>query len=991
MVTVENLLEEGRLLLEQEQYETALVTFQEADRLFPDNERVQSALGVTYYLLQQYRQSVEYLEKSLQINRDDFLTWYCYGNTLIALEQYQAALSAYAQALDLNPDFQPAREQIEQYLSQAQQERNRSYLQLIQALLDCAEGEEGQILTDNQHLLDDGLIATMQEVADDFDNQAENGGAWLRNVANNLATYLSNAQPSQEHFDFLLEILRSIADGATQEQVYDLFRQNLDKIDLKLAQALQIWANDRLANLESEQQTEIANVIWYFCNFIKDFPLGNKLSNIEIAITGYQINLTVFSEQESPQAWAATQNNLGNAYSDRIEGDRRENLEHAISSYLAALRIRTEAAFPIDWAMTQNNLGTAYGDRIAGDRRENLEMAIVCYCKALTIRTPESDPIGCLQTARNLGNLAFSEDNWQLAIDAYSQAITAVEQSREWASNRDSKQEIIENAIDVYQNIVQVYINLGQLDRAIEFVERGKTRNLVELLANRDLYPKGDIPPAIITRLDSLRQQIIAEENLLRQQQRMAGGNANNPEAGESRGLTINSPTTQTLDRTRLHNLRQELEHLILRDIQPIDPAFLLTQQVKPISFQQIKETLSNPHTAAIEWYVREDSLSAFLVATNQDQPLHIAYTSEQFQALITTASEYLDTYQQRYEEWQNNLPNLCNELAKNLQLETIVAQIKQIIPDCNQLILVPHRWLHLLPLHALPLCDNNCLIDRFPNGVSYAPSIQLLQLTQQQTQLKLRNFFAIQNPTEDLDFTNLEVEVIRTWFQPQDDVLARTQAAKAVLAQERDNKANYTHFSCHGYFNFANPELSALLLAGSMTDFQPVTAAEKSRYLPARNGGSIDLEKCLTLGEIFGLDLRQCRLVVLSACETGLTDFRSLSDEYIGLPSGFIYAGSPSVVSSLWAVNDLSTAFLTIKLYQNLQGTDSVAVALNQAQSWLRDATKEALEAWIYPLLVGNNRGLKFDVEVVLSSFPPQSHPFASPYHWGAFCAVGS
>nr|MDJ0632476.1 CHAT domain-containing protein [Xenococcaceae cyanobacterium MO_188.B29] len=82
--------------------------------------------------------------------------------------------------------------------------------------------------------------------------------------------------------------------------------------------------------------------------------------------------------------------------------------------------------------------------------------------------------------------------------------------------------------------------------------------------------------------------------------------------------------------------------------------------------------------------------------------------------------------------------------------------------------------------------------------------------------------------------------------------------------------------------------------------------------------------------------DLRQSRLTVLSACETGLTDFRSLTDEYIGLPSGFLYAGSPNVVSSLWAVNDLSTAFLMIKLYQNLQDKDfhdSVPIALNQAQ----------------------------------------------------------
>jgi CHAT domain-containing protein len=91
-------------------------------------------------------------------------------------------------------------------------------------------------------------------------------------------------------------------------------------------------------------------------------------------------------------------------------------------------------------------------------------------------------------------------------------------------------------------------------------------------------------------------------------------------------------------------------------------------------------------------------------------------------------------------------------------------------------------------------------------------------------------------------------------------------------------------------------------------------------------------------LGNLFerGFDFKKCRLVVLSACETGLIDFTNESDEYIGLPSGFLYAGSSSVVSSLWTVDDMSTAYLMIKFLQNLKvafdgGKNvSVAVALN-------------------------------------------------------------
>ncbi|WP_424101057.1 CHAT domain-containing protein [Moorena producens] len=93
-----------------------------------------------------------------------------------------------------------------------------------------------------------------------------------------------------------------------------------------------------------------------------------------------------------------------------------------------------------------------------------------------------------------------------------------------------------------------------------------------------------------------------------------------------------------------------------------------------------------------------------------------------------------------------------------------------------------------------------------------------------------------------------------------------------------------WVHFSCHGKFEPKSPLASALLLA----------------------------DADLTLYKIFKLDLNQCRIVGFSACETRITissneeeesSLPSALDEYIGLPSSFLYAGSPSVVSTLWKV----------------------------------------------------------------------------------------
>ncbi|MGC9526539.1 MAG: CHAT domain-containing protein [Limnospira sp.] len=138
-------------------------------------------------------------------------------------------------------------------------------------------------------------------------------------------------------------------------------------------------------------------------------------------------------------------------------------------------------------------------------------------------------------------------------------------------------------------------------------------------------------------------------------------------------------------------------------------------------------------------------------------------------------------------------------------------------------------------------------------------------------------------------------------------------------------------------------------------------------------------------------LDLTNCRLVTLSACETGITDITSTSDEYIGLPSGFILAGSPNVVSTLWAVADISTAIFMIQFYQTLQQQPelSVVLALRQTQTWLREATVQDLLDWTDSCAVISPEGRE-EIKGTLDWYAPDFKPFESPYYWAAFCAIG-
>ena len=111
------------------------------------------------------------------------------------------------------------------------------------------------------------------------------------------------------------------------------------------------------------------------------------------------------------------------------------------------------------------------------------------------------------------------------------------------------------------------------------------------------------------------------------------------------------------------------------------------------------------------------------------------------------------------------------------------------------------------------------------------------------------------------------------------------------------------------------------------------------------------------------------------------------MTDEYIGLPSGFLYAGSMNVVSSLWAVDDFATAILMIKFYQELPEADSVALALNAAQNWMRGVSKEDFRVWVGLLNLDEKSRQSVELWLGCSS---EEQPFSDPKYWAAFCATG-
>jgi len=803
--------------------------------------------------------------------------------------------------------------------------RAQAYLQLIYTLLNFPNGEDSQILQDNLELLDLRFLQACEIIAATLEEDGEEDQAnYLRNIASYLGEFIkmndqgnrdnSEGENSQIYQEFIRELLQAEAESNSDIAViYPMLAKREHLLNARFAEILQQVAKSLIADEDPEAIESIVAIIENLSIDISDFPRGNRANNIEIAITGYQIVLS--NRQPGSEKYAQTQNNLANAYRNRIKGSRADNLERAIGFFEAALTVYTLEDFREDWAMTQNNLAAAYSDRIKGSRADNLESAIGFYEAALTVRTLKDFPFNNAQTLSNLGlaylakldyiNREKPEDTNQRAAtinsayDTFKNAITGATNLRKLESGDETKQKHDLQWDRLYRGMVQVCLDRDSNQEALEYAEANKARNLAEVIAQKQEIP----------------------------------------------------------------------------------------ETLKPIAFSEITQLLT-PNTALIEWYITDEEIITFVLTYPDVLTVH---RSRQWDELMALVDEYRADYKKSIKEknthWQTQLAAYLQRLAEILQITTILPS------ESTRLILIPHWLLHLFPLHALPLSEGEFLLDRFTQGIQYAPSCQLLQ--QITIHPNFDQLLALQNPTEDLDFADVEVTSIAPKFAIS-QIIAGAEASKINLLEkylEQLKNAHCAHFSCHGSFNADDPLKSYLILSGGIITKDPSqplseTPEEKDRYVAWREGKTADIDKCLTLAEIFGLRLKQCRLVVLSACETALIDTENRSD-YIGLPTGFLYAGAMGTLASLWPVNDLSTALIMIKFYEVLQPGVSIGKALHDTQQWFKSAMTPDLLEWVEGSDSFDGEQ-KEGVTEYLERYELTVKPYGDVYHWGAFCAIG-
>ncbi|HEX8492537.1 MAG TPA: CHAT domain-containing protein [Pyrinomonadaceae bacterium] len=199
--------------------------------------------------------------------------------------------------------------------------------------------------------------------------------------------------------------------------------------------------------------------------------------------------------------------------------------------------------------------------------------------------------------------------------------------------------------------------------------------------------------------------------------------------------------------------------------------------------------------------------------------------------------------------------------------------------------------------------------------------------------------------PNRSIDFTRLKIEPLPGTaaeasalkrLLPEARVLTGAQATEAALKQVAGPRI--LHIATHGFFLPASTEQQSRALADGSSNASIARRSENpllrsGLLLAGVNKGQSGAgeDGVLTSLEAASLDLWGTRLVVLSACETGIGDLKS--DGVYGLRRALMLAGTESGLISLWQVSDLGTRDLMVGYYRRLRAGEGRAAALRQVQ----------------------------------------------------------
>jgi tetratricopeptide (TPR) repeat protein len=932
-------------------FEGSISSYEQALKIKPDDHNAWNNRGAALANLRRFEEAIASYDQVIKIKPDDHKAWNHRGSVLDNLGRFEEALASYDQALKLKPDFHEAwgnRGSVLDNLGRFE-DVIASYDQALKLKPDFHEawGNRGNAL-DNLGRFEEAIASYDQVIKIKPDDHK----AW-----NHRGSVLDNLGRFEEAIASFDQALQLKPDFHKAWNNRGLLLNKLERFEEAIAsydEALKFKPDKHEAWYN--RGITLHNLGWYkeaitsydkALKFKPDFHdawfnRGNTLNNLqchEEALNSFEQALKFKSD--SHQAL----NNRGR------ELYCLGRFEEAIASYDQAIDIKynkhtawSNRGVAASRSISFNQL-LAFSSAIARQnpdlKKRGYEGELVSYREGLKYCQQETHPEGCGYLHQAIGNAHYyrgvGERNycqyWLQAEVEYHQALITL-----------TKEAFPELHLDVLRDLIRVLFGLGKDEEAKEY-RRQALEVFGQLLNSPDKssYQKRKLQ-AQFSGFSQMRVDVLIED-----------------------GDFISA--LETAERNKNFNLTWILD---ARKEHIFSPSYSEIQKL--INLQ------TEANTAIIYWHISPFAITTFIIKPNADKPIVIpTQKPERLEAWLKNWHTQYDNHrkgakqQESNPDWRDNLLQLLTQLGEILNIPAILEPIQNQNTQIQNLILIPHRDLHRLPLHTL-----------FPDDftTTYLPSAQIgINLQQKQLISPPTNLLSIEapdsidsdgKPFDELPDAEVESAAICAMFANSQRIPGST-ASKENITTALANNHQIFHFTGHATYNYQRPKLSCLALSG--TDR-------------------------LTLEDITQLSLDSYHLVSLSACETAITGNQTIDNEYVGLVSGFLSQGVINVLSTLWTVESVSSTLFTIEFFRQPDWHTAPASALKRTQIWLRNVTYRELVNWYKQRaeeiqeknsicadeLRLNATAIENEPAKINTTIPPYSHP----YYWASFIITG-
>jgi tetratricopeptide (TPR) repeat protein/CHAT domain-containing protein len=659
------------------------------------------------------------------------------------------------------------------------------------------------------------------------------------------------------------------------QQCLEIDKEIGDKDDLSRV-LNNIGENYRLKGLISQKEEDFTHALDYFTRCLE------TATNIEF--TSSQVHAL---------------NNIGSIYTDmRKYGE-------ALTYFHSALELAQETNDIESQGMVLNNIG------IVHHNQGNYEDSSEYFQKAIDLAMGIKHGKILWEAFYEMGKNYTKQGDYYKALERYKASITVIEDIRSNIVLEELKASFFgtDKRLGVYHNLINLLVFLNENDpqkgynrEAFNYLERAKARSFLDRLERSRI----DIKTGLDVQLQNREKELM--KNISNIYTHLLDNG-------------ISSEDKKNFEAS-LMQYEDELEAL-KREMRSKSPAYASLKYPEIITIEEAQNKLLDNNTAFFAYMIGVEHSLAFVV-TKKKLKIFRLQAREKLQSSV---SSYLKVISDK----DNHNFKMGNELFHQLVLPGLERNIKNII-------FVPADVLNALPFETLITDKNHWLIEDIK--ISYAPSITSLreiisrngsnhirrqkdilavgdpnfgELEKENTNKNIFNEFYAQSDLQffRLKYSGIETDRISSLFSKEkSDILKRKQATEERIKQYNLIDYKILHFATHSLIDDKMPARSSIML---VLDNDPTE------------------DGFLQMREIYNLKLN-ADLVTLSACHTGGGQL-IMGEGIEGLNRAFFYAGTSSVIMSLWSVNDQATYQLMERFYTHLRSSRTIAQALQQAK----------------------------------------------------------